>query len=241
VLGAFLWGLTAASSLGIGAAIGTTRPWSDRVIGTVLAFGAGALISAVSFDLAGEGLQQGGGLPPVALGLAAGAIVFTIADAGIDRLAERRAADTRAAAGPAISLGLGAFLDGVPENLVLGIGLSLGQSISVALVLAIIISNLPEAMVSATELRKAGVGPRRIVLGWVAVALVTALAAPVGFAVADALGREYLGAVNGFAAGALLVMLVTSMTPEAHDKLGRLTGLATVLGFAFAVALSTSS
>jgi ZIP family zinc transporter len=79
------------------------------------------------------------------------------------------------------------------------------------------------------------------VLFWVAVAVTTALSAPVGFLVADALGREFVGVANGFAAGALLVMLATSMAPEARDKMGRSAGLATVLGFALAVALSTSS
>jgi ZIP family zinc transporter len=122
VLEALLRGLAATSPLAIGAAIGVVRPWPDHVIGTVLAFGAGALISAVSFDLAGQGLQQAGGLTRVAIGLAAGAIALAIADAAIDRLAEGRAATVGAAAGPATSLGLGAFLDGVPENLVLASG-----------------------------------------------------------------------------------------------------------------------
>jgi hypothetical protein len=45
---------------------------------------------------------------------------------------------------------------------------------------------------------------------------------------ADVLGRELIGAVNGFAAAALLVMLVTSMAPEAREKVGRPAGVATV-------------
>jgi ZIP family zinc transporter len=69
----------------------------------------------------------------------------------------------------------------------------------------------------------------------------TALSAPIGFLVADALGRAFIGLANGFAAGALLVLLATTMAPEAREKMGRAAGLATVLGFALAVALSTSS
>jgi zinc transporter, ZIP family len=42
------WGALAASSLVIGALLGLLRAWPARLVGLVLAFGAGALISAVS-------------------------------------------------------------------------------------------------------------------------------------------------------------------------------------------------
>jgi ZIP family zinc transporter len=239
VLEALLWGLAAASSLVLGAALGVIRSWPDPVVGAVLAFGSGALISAVSFELALEGLREANGLTPVAIGLAAGAVAFFAGDAAIDRLSERRAA--AGASGTGTSLALGAFLDGLPENSVLGIGLARGEGISVALVVAIFISNVPESMGSASELLKAGADRRRVVLGWVAVAVTTSFTAPLGFLVADAFGREFVGVADGFAAGALLVMLVTSMAPEAREKLGRSAGLVTVLGFALAVALSTSA
>jgi zinc transporter, ZIP family len=73
--GALGWGALAASSLVVGALVGLARPWPDRQVGVVLAFGAGALISAVSFDLAQEGVELGGG-DAVALGLAAGALTY---------------------------------------------------------------------------------------------------------------------------------------------------------------------
>ena len=46
--------------------------------------------------------------------------------------------------------------------------------------------------------------------------------------------------VDGFAAGALLVMLIDSMIPEARNKAGRPAGLLTVVGFAVAAALSNT-
>ena len=60
---------------GLGALLALARTWPDRIVGIVLAFGAGALISAVSFDLAAEGVRLGGA-DPVALGLAAGAVTY---------------------------------------------------------------------------------------------------------------------------------------------------------------------
>ena len=83
------WGAFAASSLILGALLGLWRRWPDRVVGAVLAFGAGALISAVSFDLAQEGVQLGGS-DSVALGLAAGAVTYFLADGLIDRLSQPR-------------------------------------------------------------------------------------------------------------------------------------------------------
>ena len=57
----FGWGVLAASSLALGALIGLARPWPGQAIGLVLGFGAGALISAVSFELAEDGVKIAGG------------------------------------------------------------------------------------------------------------------------------------------------------------------------------------
>ena len=64
------------------------------------------------------------------------------------------------------------------------------------------------------------------------------LATVAGFALADVAGGDLQAGINGFAAGALLVMLIDSMIPEASRKGGRAGGLVTVLGFAVAAALS---
>src|SRR3954469_24395216 len=108
VTAALGWGALAASSLIIGALLGLVRPWPPRPVGLVLAFGAGALISAVSFDLAQEGAAIG---DPgfLGLGLAAGAITYF----GLNRMLERRSARSGGAAGgTGPALALGAFLDG---------------------------------------------------------------------------------------------------------------------------------
>jgi zinc transporter, ZIP family len=61
------------------------------------------------------------------------------------------------------------------------------------------------------------------------------------FGLAGVLANDFSGAFDGFAAGALLVMLVDSMAPEARRKAGRSAGLATTVGFALGVALSSLS
>jgi ZIP family zinc transporter len=241
VIEALWWGGVAASSLLIGVALAFVRRWSKRSIGLVLGFGAGALISAVSFELAEEGLAAGG-LRPVAFGLAAGAIVFFVADGLIARLGAGRSRERKTQAGTAgPALALGAFLDGIPEQLVLGLGLASGAPISLGLLAAIFVSNLPEAVGSASAMRDGGSTRRQIAVLWLAVAVVCTLASGAGYLAADTASGEAIGVVNGFAAGALLVMLVDSMIPEAAEHSGRVTGLVTTLGYAVAMGLSTLS
>jgi ZIP family zinc transporter len=239
MLAALGWGAVAASSLVIGALLGLARDWSRVLIGLVLAFGAGALISAVSFELFEQGAAEGS-LRSVALGLAAGALVYFVLARALDRAGRTSRAEAgREDAGAALALG--AFLDGIPEQAVLGIGLGSGQGVSVGLLVAIFVSNLPEAIGSASEMRAEGRSPRFIRFLWLAVAAVCCLATLVGYGIADATGGELKAVINGFAAGALLVMLVDSMIPEASAKGGRPAGLATVLGFALAAGLSSVS
>ena len=221
------WGALAASSLVLGAAIGLMRRWPRKLVGLVLGFGAGALISAVSFELAEEGVKIAGGVP-VAVGLAVGAMTYFIAAGKV------------ASMGGGAALALGAFLDGIPEQMVLGIGLAGGEPVSVGLLAAIFVSNLPEAIGGATDMRRQMHSNRQVMLNWLGIAGVCALASGVGYGLADVTGGDFRAGLNGFAAGALLVMLVDTMIPEATEQAGRTTGLVTTLGYAVATWLSLS-
>jgi ZIP family zinc transporter len=227
MLSALGWGALAASSLVLGGLLGTWRPWREQYVGIVLAFGAGALISAVAFDLVEEGTNVGGSMP-LAAGLAGGALGYFVADRLVEKMSP----------GAGSALALGALLDGIPEQAVLGIGLAGGGSVSVSLIVAIFVSNLPEAIGASSELRDAGRKPSTIRRLWVIVAVVCTASTVVGYALADATGGNFEAAIDGLAAGALLVMLIDSMIPEAAKKAGRVAGLVTVLGFAVATALS---
>src|SRR3954451_18615792 len=231
---ALAWGALAASSLFLGGFLGLARRWKDDAGGLVLGFGAGALISAVSFDLAEEGARVGG--PGTdAIGLAAGAMTYFLLDRVVERMGVRPGQGT-SSAGPALALG--SLLDGIPEQAVLGIGIAAGEGVGIGLLVAIFVSNLPEAIGASNDLVAAGRSPRTVRLLWVAVAAVCTLATVVGFAIADSTSGDVRAAINGFAAGALLVMLIDSMIPEGARKAKRPAGLATVLGFAVAAGLS---
>ncbi|MCF6378544.1 hypothetical protein L2K70_13110 [Nocardioides KLBMP 9356] len=226
------WGAVAASSLLIGAVLALVRTWSDRLVGLVLGFGAGALIASVSFELAEEGLKIGSSYA-VAIGLALGSLVFFSADKLVQRWGGRSGGSSAGA-----PLAVGAFLDGIPEQMVLGIGIASGQGVSAALLVAIFASNLPEAIGSAADMKGGGRSGRSVVGLWAVVAALCALATGGGYALSDLVSSEGQALIDGFAAGALLTMLIDSMVPEAKEKAKDLAGLATVVGFALAAGLS---
>ena len=219
------------------------REWPDKLVGSVLAFGAGALISAVSFDLAQEGARLGD--PAfVGLGLALGAVTYFALDRMVGRRSSRGTGRNEAGSADedtGSALALGAFLDGIPEQIVLGIAIAVGDGVSVGLLVAIFVSNLPEAIGSSTEMRAARIPAAAIRRLWLLVALICTAATVAGYATADNVSGNLNATVDGFAAGALLVMLIDSMIPEAVRKGGDVSGLVTVLGFAVAAALSSVS
>ncbi len=236
---ALAWGLIATSSLVIGAVIAIVRPLGDRTVGLVMAFGTGVLISAVAYELVEEAFIAQDGGAWVALGLAAGALAFFAGDLWIDRMGgKHRKRMTEETEGEAKAIALGTVLDGVPENLVLGLGLITGGSVSAAVLAAVFLSNLPESVGASAGLRKAGWSSRHVLGLWSGVAIVTALAAPLGYGLLDTASNELLAFVMAFAGGSLLTMISDSMAPQAFEHGGAAAGLMTTFGFGLAFAIS---
>ncbi len=241
MLEAALWGLAAASALVIGALIGLAGGVPRKAVALAMAFGTGALISALAFDLTEDAFAHGGTLP-VAAGLAAGALVFF----GGNQLLQRRGAARRGSRmkpaegnGPAIVLG--ALLDGIPESVVLGSTLLSGTGVGFPFLAAVFFSNVPEGLSAARDLKREGHKPMWIIGLWVGVALVSGLAAALGYGLVSGMGDDAVPLIQAFAAGAILTMLADTMIPEAFADGGDLTGLATVFGFAAAFLLSKVS
>jgi zinc transporter, ZIP family len=236
---AAFWGFVAGSSLLIGAFIAYTFDLPRPVIGAVMAFGAGAMISAVSYDLVLESLDAGES-GSVAIGLVTGALAFFVGDLIIDRYGgehrKRMSGEQSSGNGPAIFMGT--LLDGIPETFVIGLTLVTGGSVSAAFVASVFMSNLPEAMAATNGLKLAGWPRSRIYGMWTATVVVSIGCAVGGFAYYSNHAGAAGGFVKAFAAGALLTMIADSMLPEAFEYRGRLSGLLTVLGFGVAVAIS---
>jgi zinc transporter, ZIP family len=233
---ALFWGLVASSSLLVGGALALRVRVGNRALGLVMGFGAGVLISAVAYELVLEAFDTSAGLGGVALGLAVGCAAFSIGDGLVDRLGgtHRKHSTGQQAEGVALAIVLGIVLDGIPESVVIGVGLLGGGGVSAAMLAAVFLSNLPESIAATTGLAAAGWAHRRIMGLWLLVTAVAGLAALAGYALLEGASPRTIAFVLAFAGGAIITMLADTMMPEAYRHGGRLVGVFTTLGFALA-------
>ena len=256
-----LFGAIASSALVLGALIGVRFELPKRVLAILLSFAAGALITALSFELFEDAYERGG-LARAIIGLLVGAVVFTALSALLDRWAqagsrstpadefegsvkldtdaaandrEATSASTRGAAGMALLAAV--TLDGVPENVALGVSLGEGTG-GFALLAAIFVSNFPEALVGASSMRSQG-RSRGAVLGlWTACAVLLVIAVVVGAGPLSNSDPETISLPLAFAAGAVIASLADTLMPEAYEHGGPAVALSTAAGFALSFALS---
>lgn len=235
VLAAGLWALVAASSLVAGALIALTDWIRGRRLRLLIGFGAGALVSAVAYDLFAEAVRVSATGVSVAAGFVGGALAFYVGDEIIDRMPGAGKPD-----GGGLPILFGAILDGIPESIVLGLTLVGGGAPSLAVLVAIFVSNVPESIAASTTMREAGRSPAWIVGIWAIVALASAAAAAIGYGLLAGKSGENVALMNSFAAGAILVLLADDLLPQAHAEREKLVGLMTAAGFALAAFLSFS-
>jgi ZIP family zinc transporter len=234
---AFLWGALATSSLILGGIIGSRFSLSKRILGIIMAFGAGTLISAVSYELVYEAvkLAKGTGFP--GFGLFAGALTFFFSDKLMDKFSggDHLSSEASQHSGLLIPMVLAIILDGIPESIVIGLSIFEGGSVSMAMLVAVFISNLPEAIAGTTGMKAAGWKRGKIALLWIIIALICAFASAAGFSIFSAASDNWLAFIQAFAGGAILIMLANSMIPESYERGGKLAGLFTILGFSVSV------
>ena len=230
------WGTLSASSLVIGALVALRFRISLPVIGLIMGFGAGVLISAVAFDLIDEAVEKSSGQGAIVAGVFAGCAVFFGGDWLIDRYggSQRKDADGDQEGGSPLAIVLGTVLDGIPESMVIGLTIFEGGAVGAAFLAAVFISNLPESISSTSGLVSSGWQRSRILWMWIGIALVSGLASLAGYALFQDSSPDTVAFVLAFAAGAILTMLADTMMPEAYEHGGRTVGVMTTLGFAVA-------
>ena len=235
---AFGWGALGASALLIGALIAYLLSPTRGVIAVVMALGTGLLIGSVSFELIDEALKYQA-VAWVAAMVLGGAAVFTVGDWLLERRGggDRKDATGAQAEGSPLAIVLGSVLDGIPESFVLGLTVLQG-GVSVSLLAAVALSNLPEGMSSSSGLRQAGWPRNQVVAMWSVVVLVSGTAAAAGYGMLGPASGRTGALVQAFAAGALLAMLADTLPPQAYALEGVLTGSLVVTGFAVSLALS---
>ncbi|MCH1866073.1 ZIP family metal transporter [Nocardioides sp. CFH 31398] len=243
-LEAGLWGLLAGGALIMGAGVAWVVDVPARVVAGIMAFGAGVLISALSFDLVEEA-ERTGGLGPTLAGFLAGTLVYVAANAALARRGARhrkrsgaerspRQSSESGQPGSGLAIAVGALLDGVPESTVLGLSLLGGGGVGVSVLAAVFISNLPEGLSSAAGMKRAGRSAGYVFGVWTAVAVASGVAGAAGVLLLAGASAAVVALITAVAAGAILAMVADTMVPEAFAEEQGSTGLLVALGFAVA-------
>lgn len=230
-------GLAAASTLLVGALIAWFARVPGSVVAGVMAFGAGVLIATLAYSLVQDANEAGGILPTVG-GFLAGAVLFV----ALDQLVTTRGATRPARPGDdkgssGVVLAVGALIDGVPESIALGLTVASGGALSIPVLAAIAISNLPEGLSSSAAMKADGRRARFVFGMWGGIAAASAIAALVGFAALRDAPPEAIAVVETVAAGGILAMVANSMIPDAFRRDRALTGLIAAAGFVVAFVL----
>ena len=241
---AAVWGLIAGAALPLGAALGWFAKLDRGAVAAIMAFGAGILISAIAFDIMDEAFATGG-LAPSAGGFLLGALIFTggsllLARAGA-RHRKRSVIVEDGGEDAARAIALGTAIDGIPESIVIGLSLIDGEGVALAALIAIFLSNIPEALSSSAGMKAAGRSARYVFGLWVAIMVMSGAFAFLGYAVFSRFPPEVVAVTQAVAGGALIALIADTMIPEAFAETQDAAGLITALGFLSGFALSHGS
>ncbi len=216
----------------------------QRIVASVMAFGSGVLLSAISFELLDEAFALGG-VEHVIAGLFAGGLVFTVANVLLARSGakHRKRSDSTVIArddfeSSGLAIAVGSIIDGIPESIAIGLTLLSGAAVSIPTVVAIFLSNIPEGLSSSAGLKSRGWRAAPVFILWTGIAVSSGAASLAGYAFFSQFGPGVNALVLAFAAGGVLAMVVDTMIPEAFSEAHSLSGMMTVLGFMLSVLLS---
>lgn len=222
--------LVVSGALVAGAAWGIYGKLPTRVEGFLVALAGGALLLSVTSELIEPSIAKSSVFHAM-LGVGAGAIVFAVADYLID---EKWGSNSGGGLLAAITL------DGIPENLALGVALIGAGGMEVAaLAGSILLSNLPEAAGGARAMTAGGRSKGTVMLLWIGTAALLALAAIIGNLALAGVGEGTLAVIRCFAAGAVVASLATEVFPQAFREDRHWAGVATALGVILAFSLGS--
>ena len=243
-----LWGFVASIPLIAGAVLASFINLKKPIIASIMAFGAGVLVAALTFSLIEEAYNLVNDIVPVVLGFALGGLSYSVVNHILNNKSgtknRKRSHGENAGGGndaSGIALMIGSLMDNIPENMALGISIVAGGTVNVVLIAAIFISNFPEGLASSQGMKTNGKSTKQILLLWAVVVAIGTVASAIGFSVLANVNKDIVAIALSYASGAILVMLAESMIPEAFEEGGMNIGLATGAGFMVAFILGTIS
>jgi zinc transporter, ZIP family len=237
------WGFMGGFALLLGALAGYYIKIPKKIIASIMAFGAGVLIAAACFALIEEAFRLGG-FDSTLVGFALGVLIFTGADVYLSKKgAKHRKTSDKTRVGSEYeengsAIAFGAILDGIPESVAIGLTIITGGLVSIATVVAVFISNIPEGISSSVGMKEMGWKKRTIFGLWLFIAIICGLASLAGYSLFSHFSPDVNAATMALAAGALLTMIADTMLPEAFSKTHQYTGLIVALGFIISFILS---
>lgn len=237
-LQAIFWGAFTGGALIIGSLIGYFFKLSQRVVGGIMAFGSGALISALCFELIEKAYDKGG-LTATSIGFLIGAIIYSFANVWLNRYGAKHrkrsnlnnAIKIEEPNKNGLGIALGAAIDGIPESIVIGLGIIAGGAVSMVMVAAIFVSNIPEALSSSVGMKNNGKKLKSILTIWFVITGLSAFSAWAGYYFFQGVPDVTISSIMAIAAGAMLAMIADTMIPEAFEETHNFTGFITVIGF----------
>ncbi|KMJ59621.1 membrane protein [Bacillus sp. LL01] len=237
---ALFWGAVAGGALLLGALVGLFVPIPRKITGFIMAFGTGVLIGAASFELLGK-IEERAGYSYAIFGFLIGSAMFTSLELIISKKGgkERKLSKEKSEGHSGMAIFIGSIMDSIPESVIIGVSLIKANKVSWVIVLAIFISNIPEALSSSVGLRKDGYSRKKIMFLWTIVFILTTLSSFFGFIVFKELNELYMYLVSGLAAGGIIAMVASTMMPEAFEEGGPIVGLLSALGLLCSYVLSS--
>ncbi|SET93877.1 zinc transporter, ZIP family [Salinibacillus kushneri] len=238
MLQALLWGGLAGSALFIGGLIGLYFDIKKTFIAYVMAFGSGVLIGASSFEMLYPSVEDEG-LAPTTIGFITGALLFTIINAFLDKKGanQRKRSKQNPEGHSGLAIFIGTMIDSLPEAVVIGISM-IDTKVSMVLVIAIFVSNLPEGLSSTIGLKQDQYTKGKILLLWTTVFIVTGICSLAGYVLLDDVSGHVIAIINTFAAGGIVAMVSSTMMPEAYEDGGAVVGMITAVGLILSLVLS---
>jgi ZIP family zinc transporter len=250
IIDSLLFGFIASIPLLIGSVVAMFVNFPRQIVASIMAFGSGVLIAALSFSLMQEAFEQSQSLISVILGFLFGGVSYTLANCLLNKrskgeLRKRKKSHGDVAGGGKDATGLallvGSVMDNIPENMALGISLVTGGVVNIVLIAAIFISNFPEGLASSSGMLQNGKSRKHVIGLWLIAVVIGTASTAIGYSILSKADSSIVSIAISFAAGAILVMLAESMMPEAYEEGGMKVGIATMIGFGIAFILGKIS
>lgn len=232
------WGFISVTGIIIGSVIGIKLNLQHSVISKIVAVASGLLVATATVELFHNAIKNIN-LYYGLVALFTGAFAFSYVNSIIANLGAKNRKrcgvcveqpTEQAQPGSGLAIMVGTAMDAIPEALVLGLSLW-SQGVDYALLLAIALGNLPEAISSSSGMKEAGRSEKWIYTVWGLVSVGTIVLTVLGFLLAEQLPHEFIAVLELFGAGALIAMVAETLIPEATHGTPKFAGVLIALGF----------